>query len=106
MVRKTFEVLSNEMKEERKLVTVYGGVLVETTSFARKNDRNPEKLLISDPMTKLREYVEAAGFRMIDLLKTFDRDHDWKISREELSIGVKVMPLYTKTTLKSMFPFL
>ncbi|CAG2205946.1 unnamed protein product [Mytilus edulis] len=89
MVRRSFKALEKELKEDRSLVTVYGGVLVDVASFASKIPRNPEKLLASDPMTKLREYVEKSGYRMIDLLKTFDRDNDWQISREELSMGVK-----------------
>ena len=90
MVRRSFQALEQELREDRKLVTVYGGVLVETTSFSSNRRRNPETLLMSDPMTKLREYVEQAGYRMIDLLKTFDRDNNWQISREELALGVKV----------------
>ncbi|CAG2200126.1 unnamed protein product [Mytilus edulis] len=75
MVRRSFKALEKELKGR--------------PNFASKIPRNPEKLSASDPMTKLREYVEKSGYRMIDLLKTFDRDNDWQISREELSMGVK-----------------
>lgn len=91
MVRRSFVALERELRDDvRNLVTKYGGVLVETTSFKGHGRINPESLLMSDPMTKLREYVEQSGFRMIDLLKTFDRDNNWQISKEELTIGVKV----------------
>lgn len=90
MVRRSFVALERELRDDdRNLVTKYGGVLVETTSFKGHGRINPETLLMSDPMTKLREYVEQSGFRMIDLLKTFDRDNNWQISKEELTIGVK-----------------
>ena len=41
-------------------------------------------------MTKLKEWVEQAGYRLIDLLRHFDKDNSFTISREEFINGIKV----------------
>ena len=43
-----------------------------------------------DPMTKLKEWVEQAGYRLIDLLRHFDKDNSMTISRQEFVDGIKV----------------
>ena len=41
-------------------------------------------------MTKLKEWVEHAGYRLIDLLRHFDKDNSLTLSREEFINGIKV----------------
>jgi hypothetical protein len=41
-------------------------------------------------MTKLKEWVEGAGYRLIDLFKRFDKDGSMSISRDEFVKGIRV----------------
>lgn len=43
MVRRSFQELEKELKEDQNLVTVYDSVLVDVTSFASKKPQYPEK---------------------------------------------------------------
>ncbi|CAC5387974.1 unnamed protein product [Mytilus coruscus] len=90
MVRRSFQALEKELREDRNLVTVYGGVLVDVTSFASKKPRNPEKLLASDPMTKLREYkcnIDLTDEQIDKLMSQLDLDGNGEIDLSELMEG-------------------
>ena len=44
----------------------------------------------TDPFTKLKEWVERVGYRLVDVLRHFDRDQSLTISREEFKQGIEV----------------
>lgn len=92
MVRKEFKDLYDKLKEERqdrKFTVKYGGVLLDSTRFGRNKKLDPFEELMNDPMTKLKDFLEKAGYRLIDLFKTFDRDQSWSIDLSELKEGIK-----------------
>lgn len=94
MVRKEFKDLYDKLREERqdrKFTVKYGGVLLDSTRFGRNKKMDPFEELMNDPMTKLKEFLEKAGYRLIDLFKTFDRDQSWSIDLAELKEGIKVI---------------
>lgn len=66
----------------------YGGVLLDVTRFRNAN-YDPWAAHANDPMTKLKEWLDKAGFRLVDLLLTFDRDKSLTLDLEELKAGIK-----------------
>ena len=96
MVRKPFKDLQDEIIEDRKaeekeIRIIYGGILSDAPRVKKGgDDEDAEERLMKDPMHKLKKYVEDAGYRMIDLLKSFDKDQSFTISFEELKEGVNV----------------
>ncbi|XP_052697479.1 leucine-rich repeat-containing protein 74A-like [Crassostrea angulata] len=92
MVKKSFKALEDQLAEERGLKTIYGGVLPDcprTKLRGEGREIDAMKMLLRDPMSKLKAYVEKEGYRMIDLLKSFDRDNSFTISLEELKEGIR-----------------
>lgn len=92
MVRKNFEELLVKLSDDRDIKIQFGGVLSDQPRVKRKDD-DPMTKLMNDPLNKLKRFVEAAGYRMIDLLQQFDTDNSWSISLQELQEGVKVSRL-------------
>lgn len=90
MVKKSFKEMERQLAEERGLKTIYGGVLPDCPRTKLRGEIDAMKMLLKDPMSKLKAYVEKEGYRMIDLLKSFDRDNSFTISLEELKEGVRV----------------
>lgn len=88
MVRKNFEELLVKLSDDRDIKIQFGGVLSDQPRVKRKDD-DPMTKLMNDPLNKLKRFVEAAGYRMIDLLQQFDTDNSWSISLQELQEGVK-----------------
>lgn len=92
MVKKSFKALEDQLAEERGLKTIYGGVLPDcprTKLRGEGREIDAMKMLLRDPMSKLKAYVEKEGYRMLDLLKSFDRDNSFTISLEELKEGIR-----------------
>ncbi|XP_061174071.1 leucine-rich repeat-containing protein 74A-like [Saccostrea echinata] len=89
MVKKSFKELEGQLAEERGLKTIYGGVLPDCPRTKLRGEIDAMKLFMRDPMAKLKAYVEKEGYRMVDLLKSFDRDQSFTISLEELKEGVR-----------------
>lgn len=93
MVKKSFKALEDQLAEERGLKTIYGGGLPDcprTKLRGEGREIDAMKMLLRDPMSKLKAYVEKEGYRMLDLLKSFDRDNSFTISLEELKEGIRV----------------
>lgn len=88
-VTKDFEKLADSLEEERELEILYGGVLVDVTSF-KKPSKDPWAAHVNDPMTKLKEWLDQAGYRLVDLLLTFDKDGSLSLDLQELKQGIKV----------------
>ncbi|XP_062584538.1 leucine-rich repeat-containing protein 74B-like [Saccostrea cucullata] len=89
MVKKSFKELEGQLAEERGLKTIYGGVLPDCPRTKLRGEIDALKMFMRDPMAKLKAYVEKEGYRMVDLLKSFDRDQSFTISLEELKEGVR-----------------
>lgn len=68
---------------------LYGGVMVDVTSF-RNAKYDPWAAHQNDPMTKLKEWLDQAGYRLVDLLLTFDKDGSLSLDLQELKHGIKV----------------
>lgn len=90
MVKKSFKALEDQLAEERGLKTIYGGVLPDCPRTKLRGEIDAMKMLLRDPMSKLKAYVEKEGYRMIHLLKSYDRDNSFTISLDELKEGVRV----------------
>ena len=90
MVRKKFQELHLKLAEERGLIVIYGDVLLDVVRTKLHSGLDPYLKFLNDPMTKLKNYVEKAGYRMVDLLKSFDRDQSFTLSLDELKDGVRV----------------
>ncbi|KAK7103915.1 leucine-rich repeat-containing protein 74A-like isoform X2 [Littorina saxatilis] len=82
-----FKERQDKLEAERPLRVHHGGVLPDTK--AREICMDPVEVFKRDPMTKLKEWVEQAGYRLIDLLRHFDKDQSMSISREEFVNGIK-----------------
>ncbi|KAK3094145.1 hypothetical protein FSP39_024708 [Pinctada imbricata] len=89
MVRKKFQELHFKLHDERGLEVIYGDVLLDVVRTRLHGGFDPYSHFMNDPMTKLKNYVEKAGYRMVDLLKSFDRDQSFTISLDELKTGIR-----------------
>lgn len=104
MVKKSFKQMEEQLAQERGMKTLYGGVLPDCPRTKLRGDIDAMKLLMMrDPMAKLKAYVEREGYRMIDLLKSFDKDNSFTISLEELKEGVKVRLVFVSVCVKVRF---
>lgn len=86
-VKMDFKRLADEMIEKKNMQVLYGGVILDVTSFRHAN-YDPWAHHANDPMTKLREWLDKAGYRLVDLLLTFDRDGSLSIDLQELKKGI------------------
>ena len=89
MVKKDFKELAEQLEEERSMTITYGGVLLDVPRFRNAN-YDPWAAHVNDPMTKLKAWLDKAGYRLVDLLLTFDRDKSLTLDLEELKAGIKV----------------
>ncbi|KAL4238099.1 Leucine rich repeat containing 74B [Mactra antiquata] len=87
-VKTEFKKLSDQMIENKSMTIIYGGVMSDVTSFKRPNI-DPWEHHQSDPMTKLKEWLDQAGYRLVDLLLTFDRDGSLSLDIHELKAGIR-----------------
>lgn len=91
-----FEEMRIRMQKEKQLQVVHGGVVgsIDTCQPVDLNDTvdsiDPMEAFRRDPMTKLKQYVQDAGLRMLDLFKQFDKDQSMTVSREEFIKGITV----------------
>ncbi|KAL8608642.1 hypothetical protein ACOMHN_002871 [Nucella lapillus] len=86
-VTRQFKDLQDKLEGERPLRVHHGGVMLDT--LLRELPVDPWGAFKKDPMTKLKEWVASAGYRLIDLLRHFDKDNSMTISREEFIHGIK-----------------
>lgn len=77
------------MTEEKKMTILYGSVMLDVISF-RNPKYDPWAHHQNDPMTKLKEWLDQAGYRLVDLLLTFDRDGSLSLDLHELKQGIRV----------------
>ncbi|XP_012945985.1 troponin C, skeletal muscle [Aplysia californica] len=82
-----FKTLQDKLEEERDLKVLHGGVLDEVKKEVVEID--PMEAFLRDPFTKLKEWVARAGYRLIDLLRHFDKDQSMTISIEEFREGIE-----------------
>ena len=99
MVKKDFKELAEQLEEERSMTITYGGVLLDVPRFRNAN-YDPWAAHVNDPMTKLKAWLDKAGYRLVDLLLTFDRDKSLTLDLEELKAGIKVRYLAIFTCLQ------
>ncbi|XP_052766427.1 leucine-rich repeat-containing protein 74B-like [Mya arenaria] len=86
-VKPTFKKLADRLEEERGIEILYGGVMLDVTSF-RCAKYDPWAAHANDPMTKLKQWLDKTNFRLVDLLLTFDRTGGLSIDLEELKNGI------------------
>ncbi|XP_052273709.1 leucine-rich repeat-containing protein 74B-like [Dreissena polymorpha] len=86
-VKPKFETLAVSLKENRNMTIRYGGVMLDVTSF-KSAKQDLWAAHVNDPMTKLTEWLDKAGYRLVDLLLTFDRDGSLNLDLEELKAGI------------------
>ncbi|XP_045175359.2 leucine-rich repeat-containing protein 74B-like isoform X2 [Mercenaria mercenaria] len=87
-VKIDFKKLADEMTEQKMMTVLYGNVMLDVTSF-RNAKYDPWAHHQADPMTKLKEWLDQAGYRLVDLLLTFDRDGSLSLDLHELKQGIR-----------------
>lgn len=92
MVKKDFKKVADKLEKDRSMTILYGGVLLDVTRFRNAN-YDPWAAHVNDPMTKLKAWLDKTGYRLVDLLLTFDRDKSLTLDLEELKAGIKVSSL-------------
>lgn len=86
-----FETLHTKMLKTRELRVIHSGVISKSRKLKVKYiSYNAAEAFENDPMTKLRKYADAAGLRLVDLFKEFDKDKSWTVDYEEFRMGVQV----------------
>ncbi|KAI0212755.1 hypothetical protein LSAT2_002305 [Lamellibrachia satsuma] len=95
VVTKEFEALHKEINAARTkyLQVIHGGVLFHNKHVIIFEELDPNKEFERDPMTKLKKYADAVKYRLIDVFRQFDRNNDWKLTREEVQRGVRAARL-------------
>ncbi|KAL5008063.1 hypothetical protein ScPMuIL_013644 [Solemya velum] len=81
-----FHELQYQLESERIFKVTHG------CSIRSQNEREPEDPLDAfkrDPMSKLKQYVAEAGYRLIDLFKDMDKDGSMSVSKDEFVKGIK-----------------
>ncbi|XP_013406253.1 leucine-rich repeat-containing protein 74B-like [Lingula anatina] len=89
-VDKEFDALEKEMIENRGLTVIHAGVIgnyVITGKYAKKAGADD---LTKDPVFLLRQHCEKKDIRMVDLFRNFDKNGDYKVTKEEFKKGIKV----------------
>ncbi|GFR97330.1 leucine-rich repeat-containing protein [Elysia marginata] len=81
-----FKEVGDKLSEERGLVIQHGGVSEDYKTQITELD--PMEAFKRDPMTKLKEWLANAGYRLIDLMRTFDKDQSMTISIREFREGI------------------
>ncbi|RUS85270.1 hypothetical protein EGW08_006971 [Elysia chlorotica] len=81
-----FKEVADKLSAERGLVVQHGGVNEDYKAQIAELD--PMEAFRRDPMTKLKEWLSYAGYRLIDLMRTFDKDQSMSISIREFREGI------------------
>lgn len=56
-----------------------------------------------DPYEKLKKYIRASGYRLMDLFRDFDKDGSNTISRDEFERGIKVSTVFVMNVYLKLF---
>lgn len=56
-----------------------------------------------DPYEKLKKYIRASGYRLMDLFRDFDKDGSNTISRDEFERGIKVSTVFVMSVYLKIF---
>ncbi|XP_041354187.1 leucine-rich repeat-containing protein 74B-like [Gigantopelta aegis] len=88
VVKPEFQDLQEKLESKRNIKIIYGGVTQEVPTLTAEYV-DPMEAFKKDPFTKFKQWVEKAGYRLIDVLRHFDRDNSMTISREELITGIE-----------------
>lgn len=56
-----------------------------------------------DPYEKLKKYIRASGYRLMDLFRDFDKDGSNTISRDEFERGIKVSTAFVMNVYLKLF---
>ncbi|OAF68961.1 Leucine-rich repeat-containing protein [Intoshia linei] len=81
-----------KIKSYRTFKLVYAGIKSKE-GLLKMTEMTNEERFRNDPMTKLRDYADKAGYRLLDLFVSFDRDQSWSITHEELKSGIEKIGL-------------
>ena len=87
---KLHEHVNTERTSAGRLHVLHGGVLFRNKHVIFMAEDEPEAEFQCDPLTKLRKHAEKAKYRLIDVFRQFDSDHNWALSKEELIKGGEV----------------
>ncbi|XP_064624186.1 leucine-rich repeat-containing protein 74A-like [Lineus longissimus] len=90
-VRKDFVELKDKLEKDRVMRILHGTIISDLNFEPEQNLVMELKTgIMDDPMTKVRNYCDKAGLRLIDLFKQFDKDQSMSLTREEIRKGIKV----------------
>ncbi|XP_059157279.1 leucine-rich repeat-containing protein 74B-like [Physella acuta] len=81
-----FKKLQEKLRELKGLEVIHGGVLYDYKIEAVT--LTPLELFKRDPYTKLRDWVGKSGYRLVDMLRRFDKNQNMTISIEEFWNGI------------------
>ena len=84
-----FVDLQEKLESKRNIQIIYGGVMQEIPTLTEEYV-DPLEAFKKDPFTKFKQWVENAGYRLIDVLRHFDKDNSLTISRQEFTTGIEV----------------
>ncbi|KAI0231046.1 hypothetical protein LSAT2_018586 [Lamellibrachia satsuma] len=91
VVNEAFDKLHEHLNTERsnigRLHVLHGGVLFRNKHIIFMDEDDPENEFECDPLTKLRRHANKAKYRLIDVFRQFDTDHNWSLSKDELIKG-------------------
>ena len=77
-----------DIQKSRVLKTQHGGYVLQDDVYGLQGRQ--KQTLLGDPYSLLMAFTSVRGLRLIDLFSSFDKDHDSRLSLQEMKAGIKV----------------
>ncbi|XP_053392658.1 leucine-rich repeat-containing protein 74B-like [Mercenaria mercenaria] len=89
-VSKDFKAVQNKLESERAFTVIHAGVIMDKDEKKQGGEKEILETFRRNPYEKLKKYVKASGYRLIDLFKDFDKDGSDTITKEEFIRGLEL----------------
>ena len=80
----------DKIAESRYLAVNHGPLICQRTKKSVVPNLDPSKRYFRSPMDRMFIFMYEAGYRVVELLKKFDKDNSMSVDKDEFKEGLRV----------------